>query len=348
MEQLAVQLQTAAYPVYIGHGLLARAGTLLREASPAARWAVVADETAAALYGSALLDSLRAAGLTAALYPVPAGESAKTLPVYEDLCRRILHDGFDRTCGVVSLGGGACGDLAGFAAATLLRGVTLAHVPTTLLAQADSAIGGKTGLNLPEGKNLLGAFWQPALVLSDTACLATLPPRQQSSGMAEVIKCACIADAPLLDALEEPSPPAPEKLAAACCRIKARCVAADERDSGLRRLLNFGHTFGHAYEALGGYQAYTHGEAVAAGMAQMLRWQMAHGLGGGLLLARLEHLLAHYGLPAALDCGGDALRRYLSQDKKTAGARITIVVVERAGEGRLEEIPLSSLWEGCQ
>ena len=348
MEQLAVQLQTAAYPVYIGHGLLARAGTLLREASPAARWAVVADETAAALYGSALLDSLRTAGLTAALYPVPAGESAKTLPVYEDLCRRILHDGFDRTCGVVSLGGGACGDLAGFAAATLLRGVTLAHVPTTLLAQADSAIGGKTGLNLPEGKNLLGAFWQPALVLSDTACLATLPPRQLSSGMAEVIKCACIADAPLLDALEEPSPPAPEKLAAACCRIKARCVAADERDSGLRRLLNFGHTFGHAYEALGGYHAYTHGEAVAAGMAQMLRWQMAHGLGGDLLLARLEHLLAHYGLPAAIDCGGDALRRYLSQDKKTAGARITIVVVERAGEGRLEEVPLSSLWEGCQ
>ena len=166
MEQLTVQLPSAAYPVYIGRGLLAQAGPLLREASPAVRWAVVADETAAGQHGAAVLDSIRTAGLEAALYPVPAGERAKTVPVYEELCRRILRDGFDRTCGVVSLGGGACGDLAGFAAATLLRGVALAHIPTTLLAQADSAIGGKTGLDLPEGKNQLGAFWQPSLVLS--------------------------------------------------------------------------------------------------------------------------------------------------------------------------------------
>lgn len=252
MEQLTVQLQNAAYPVYIGNGLLSQAGTLLHSASNVARWAVVADENAARLYGDTVLGSLRAAGLDAALYPVPAGESAKALPVYEELCRRILRGGFDRTCGVVSLGGGACGDLAGFAAATLLRGVALAHIPTTLLAQADSAIGGKTGLDLPEGKNQLGAFWQPSLVLSDPACLATLPPRQLSSGMAEVIKCACIADAALLDYLEETPRPDPEKLIAACCRVKARCIAADERDDGPRRLLNFGHTFGHVYEAAGG------------------------------------------------------------------------------------------------
>ena len=345
MEQLTVQLPSAAYPVYIGRGLLAQAGPLLREASPVLRWAMVADETAAGLYGAAVLDSLRSAGLDAALYPVPAGERAKTIPVYEDLCRRILRDGFDRTCGVVSLGGGACGDLAGFAAATLLRGVALAHLPTTLLSQADSAIGGKAGLDLPEGKNQLGAFWQPSLVLSDPACLATLPPRQLSSGMAEVIKCACIADAALLDELEESPRPDPEKLIAACCRVKAHCIAADERDDGPRRLLNFGHTFGHAYEALGGYAAYTHGEAVAAGMAQMLRWQIGHGLGGDFLLARLERLLPRYGLPAAIDCDRDALRRYLPRDKKASGARITVVVVERPGEGRLEEIPLESLWE---
>lgn len=345
MEQLTVQLPSAAYPVYIGRGLLARAGALLREAAPAARWAVVADETAAGLYGGAVLDSLRAAGLDAALYPVPAGEHAKTVPVYEELCRRILRDGFDRTCGVVSLGGGACGDLAGFAAATLLRGVALAHLPTTLLAQADSAIGGKTALDLPEGKNQLGAFWQPSLVLSDPACLATLPPRQLSSDMAEVIKCACIADAALLDYLEESPRPDPEKLIAACCRVKARCIAADERDDGPRRLLNFGHTFGHAYEALGGYAACTHGEAVAAGMAQMLRWQIGHGFGGDFLLARLERLLPRFGLPISIDCEQDALRRFLPRDKKAAGGHITIVVVERPGEGRLEEVPLESLWE---
>lgn len=191
----------------------------------------------------------------------------------------------------------------------------------------------------------MGAFWQPSLVLSDPACLATLPPRQLSSGMAEVIKCACIADAALLDYLEETPRPDPEKLIAACCRVKARCIAADERDDGPRRLLNFGHTFGHVYEAAGGYAAYTHGEAVAAGMAQMLRWQIAHGFGGDFLLARLERLLARFGLPTAIDCDGDTLRRYLTHDKKAAGSRITVVVTERPGEGRLEEFPLESLWE---
>ena len=349
MTKLNIPLPGRDYDILIEPGLLDQAGAHCRTVLPRAKkLAVVTDTNVAPLYAARAEKSLAAAGFAVRIITIPAGETSKSMQMLEFLYDEFMAFGLTRTDAVVALGGGVVGDLAGFAAATLLRGVTLAHVPTTLLAQADSAIGGKTGLNLPEGKNLLGAFWQPALVLSDTACLATLPPRQLSSGMAEVIKCACIADAPLLDALEEPSPPAPEKLAAACCRIKARCVAADERDSGLRRLLNFGHTFGHAYEALGGYQAYTHGEAVAAGMAQMLRWQMAHGLGGDLLLARLEHLLAHYGLPAAIDCGGDALRRYLSQDKKTAGARITIVVVERAGEGRLEEVPLSSLWEGCQ
>ena len=316
---VTVPLPQGGYPVHIQPGALRQTGALLAPLG-IDRWAVTADETVAALYGGAVLDSLRSAGLSGQLLTFPAGEAHKTPETWLSLCRQLAQKGFTRSDGLLALGGGVTGDMAGFVAACYQRGMALAQLPTTLLSQVDSAVGGKTAVDLPEGKNLLGAFWQPALVLSDTACLATLPPRQLSSGMAEVIKCACIADAPLLDALEAPSPPAPEKLAAACCRIKARCVAADERDSGLRRLLNFGHTFGHAYEALGGYQSYTHGEAVAAGMAQMLRWQMAHGLGGGLLLTRLEHLLAHYGLPTAIDCGGDALRRYLSQDKKTAEA----------------------------
>ena len=346
MEQLKAQLNGTDCTVCVGAGLMRRAGTLLRQQVPAVRrWALAADETVCALYGELVLDSLRAAGLQVSLYLLPAGESAKTPEAWLSLCRRILRDGFDRGCGVVTLGGGACGDAAGFAAATLLRGVALAHIPTTLLAQADSAIGGKTGLDLPEGKNQLGAFWQPSLVLSDPACLTTLPPRQLSSGMAEVIKCACIADAALLDYLEETPRPDPEKLIAACCRVKARCIAADERDDGPRRLLNFGHTFGHVYEAAGGYAAYTHGEAVAAGMTQMLRWQIAHGFGGDFLLARLERLLARFGLPTAIDCDGDTLRRYLTHDKKAAGSRITVVVTERPGEGRLEELPLESLWE---
>ena len=346
MEQLTVQ----GNGVYIGPGALLRAGGLLRQHVPAvSRWAVAADESVAALYGDAALSALHSAGLEAELYLLPAGERAKTPEVWLSLCRRLVADGFRRGGGIVSLGGGACGDMAGFAASTLLRGVALAHLPTTLLAQTDSAIGGKTGLDLPEGKNLLGTFCPPALVVSDTACLATLPPRQFASGMAEVIKYGCIADASLLDAAERgvsaDDGPALTSLAARCCRSKAVLAEQDPYDRGVRHLLNFGHTFGHAYEALGGYAAYTHGEAVAAGMAQMLRWQIGHGFGGDFLLARLERLLPRYGLPTAIDCDRDALRRLLPRDKKAAGAHITVVVVERPGQGRLEEVPLESLWE---
>lgn len=335
MRQINVSLGQRSYPILIGPGLLGRADERLN-ALPVKRWAVVADETAASLYAGSL-------GLP--VYAFPAGEGSKCLAVYESLCRRMLADGFTRADGIVALGGGVAGDLAGFLAGTILRGVPLVQMPTTLLAQVDSSVGGKTGLDLPEGKNLIGCFYQPSLVLADTDCLETLPRRQLSSGMAEVIKCACIADAALLDYLEETPCPDPEKLIAACCRVKARCIAADERDDGPRRLLNFGHTFGHVYEAAGGYAAYTHGEAVAAGMTQMLRWQIAHGFGGDFLLARLERLLARFGLPTAIDCDGDTLRRYLTHDKKAAGSRITVVVTERPGEGRLEELPLESLWE---
>ena len=276
---------------------------------------------------------------------IGAEDVHKNLETLASVWQALSEQGATRHSLLINLGGGMVTDLGGFAASTFKRGIAYINIPTTLLAQADSAIGGKTGLDLPEGKNQLGAFWQPSLVLSDPACLATLPPRQLSSGMVEVIKCACIADAALLDYLEETPRPDPEKLIAACCRVKARCIAADERDDGPRRLLNFGHTFGHVYEAAGGYAAYTHGEAVAAGMAQMLRWQIAHGFGGDFLLARLERLLARFGLPTAIDCDGGTLRRYLTHDKKAAGSRITVVVTERPGEGRLEEFPLESLWE---
>ena len=176
MEQFTVQLNNATCTVCIGAGVLGRAGALLRQHVPQVRrWALAADEAVSAFYGEWVQGSLRAAGLESRLFLLPQGESAKTPEAWLSLCRRILDSGFDRSCGVVTLGGGACGDAAGFAAASLLRGVPLAHIPTTLLAQVDSALGGKTALDLPEGKNLLGAFHQPSLVLSDPACLATLP-----------------------------------------------------------------------------------------------------------------------------------------------------------------------------
>ncbi len=350
MEQFTAQLNNAPCTVCIGGGLLRSAGALLRQYVPQVRrWALAADENVSALYGETVLDSLRAAGLEARLYLLPPGESAKTPEAWVSLCRRILDSGFDRACGVVTLGGGACGDAAGFAAAALLRGVPLAHIPTTLLAQADSAVGGKTALDLPEGKNLLGAFHQPSLVLADPVCLATLPRREFVSGMAEVIKTGLVADAALLEAAERglssDDGNGLTPVIAACCRAKLRLVREDAEDHGIRRLLNFGHTFGHGYEAAGGYGTYTHGEAVAAGMCRTLRWQAAHGYGGADLLARLEPLLEKYGLPTAIDCEEAVLRRFVAHDKKTAGDEVTLAVVRRAGEGELLSVPVSALWE---
>ena len=251
--------------------------------------------------------------------------------------------GLTRSDGIVALGGGVTGDLAGFAAATLLRGVALVQAPTTLLAQVDSAVGGKTGLDLPEGKNLLGCFYQPRMVLADTACLVTLPRRQLACGMAEVIKYGCIADEELLTRLEQQEPDWP-RIIRRCLACKAALVAQDERDEGPRRLLNFGHTFGHAMEALGGGR-YTHGECVAAGMMEMLRWQTAHGSDQRAMLARLGTLLERYDLPRRLDLPETAWRQYLLRDKKRSGGEMTIAVLERPGHGVLWSVTPEELLE---
>ena len=221
--------------------------------------------------------------------------------------------------------------------------MALVQAPTTLLAQVDSAVGGKTGLDLPEGKNLLGCFYQPRMVLADTVCLATLPRRQLACGMAEVIKYGCIADEELLTRLEQQEPDWP-RIIRRCLACKAALVAQDERDEGPRRLLNFGHTFGHAMEALGGGR-YTHGECVAAGMMEMLRWQTAHGSDQTAMLARLGTLLERYDLPRRLDLPETAWRQYLLRDKKRSGGQMTIAVLERPGHGVLWSVTPEELLE---
>lgn len=327
METLQVALGRRSYPIYIGGGLLEQAEELLRPLG-VGRWAIVCDDTVAALYGAPLA---RRTGWPLATFP--AGEGSKSLEEYDRLCRRLVQLGLTRSDGILALGGGVTGDLAGFAAATLLRGVALVQAPTTLLAQVDSAVGGKTGLDLPEGKNLLGCFYQPRMVLADTVCLATLPWRQLACGMAEVIKYGCIADEELLTRLEQQEPDWP-RIIRRCLACKAALVAQDERDEGPRRLLNFGHTFGHAMEALGGGR-YTHGECVAAGMMEMLRWQTAHGSDQTAMLARLGTLLERYDLPRRLDLPETAWRQYLLRDKKRSGGEMTIAVLERPGHGVL-------------
>lgn len=342
MERL-VHGENGGYPVWIRRGGLQKAGELLTRLSPR-RWAVVSDTNVAPLYGDTVLTSLHNSGLKGELFTVPPGEASKTPGVYETLCRALARAGLSRDDGVLALGGGAVGDLAGFAAATYLRGVALVQAPTTLLAQADSAIGGKTGLDLPEGKNLLGAFRRPEAVIIDPDCLDTLPARQLSSGAAEAIKCGMIADSAILDLLETPAPDW-ETILPRCLEVKIRLVERDEQDRGERRLLNFGHTFGHAYEALGGYTACTHGEAVAAGMAQMLRWQLARGEDVAAAYERLISLLEKFALPAHIDCDAAALADCLARDKKAAGGMIDAVVLEGAGAAVCRRVPLSALWE---
>ena len=254
---VTVPLPQGGYPIHIRRGELRRCGAYLAALSPR-RWAVISDETAADLYGGTVLNSLTRAGLSARLLTFPAGEDHKTPDTWLTLCRRLSQAGFTRSDGVLALGGGVTGDMAGFAAACYQRGMTFVQVPTTLLAQVDSAVGGKTALDLPEGKNLLGAFYQPRLVLIDPDCLTTLPPRELRCGAAEVIKYGLIRDPALLDLMETDAPDW-ENVIAHCLTVKAALVVADEHDTGVRRLLNFGHTFGHAYEAAGGYASCTHG-----------------------------------------------------------------------------------------
>ena len=340
---LTVSLPCGDYPVHIRSGALHQAGAYLAPLG-IRRWAVIADETVAALYGGLVTESLASAGLSGELLSFAAGEAHKTPETWLALCRGLAQRGFGRADGVLALGGGVTGDMAGFAAACYQRGLPLVQLPTTLLAQVDSAVGGKTAVDLPEGKNLLGAFYQPRMVLVDPDCLADLPPRQLRCGVAEVIKYGLIRDAALLALLERE---APDWMAviARCLTVKAALVAADERDTGVRRLLNFGHTIGHAIEAASDY-VMTHGEAVAAGMAAMLRWQLRRGDDVGEAYDRLLALLARWRLSAALPCDVQALAEYLRQDKKCEGDSLHAVLLRRVGDAYVEDVPLAALLEG--
>ena len=254
MKRLEVALPGRGYDILIERGLLAQAGERIRAVLPrAAKVAVVSDSTVAPLYGRSVLDSLARAGYEAALFTVPAGEGSKNAAQLSELWEGFMAFGLTRTDAVVALGGGVVGDLAGFAAATILRGVDFVQIPTTLLAQVDSSVGGKVAIDLAQGKNLAGAFWQPKLVLMDPETLSTLSDETFADGMAEVIKYACIADRDFFDFLAT-HPSRGEVMANiehvlyTCCDIKRSVVEADEHDTGARMILNFGHTLGHAYE----------------------------------------------------------------------------------------------------
>lgn len=328
------------YDILIGGGLLDQAGPLCRAALPkAGKLAVITDSTVAPLYLTRVRASLEQSGFQVLCHTVPTGESSKNPQQLADLWEALMTFGLTRTDAVAALGGGMVGDLAGFAAATILRGVRYVQLPTTLLAQVDSSVGGKVAIDLQAGKNLAGAFWQPSLVLMDPEVLATLPDRDFASGMAEVIKYGCIADRSFFDFLVAHSSRGAimgeiGSILYTCCDIKRNVVEEDERDTGRRMILNFGHTIGHAYELAGNYQTWTHGEAVAAGMCAAAQMGFGLGVSGGDEdgIQTLMTLLTAFGLPTHIDCGWESLTQAVGLDKKSTGDEITMIFLRQLGE----------------
>ena len=334
--------------VLVAPGLLDEAGERLKALGGPSTVAVVSTPPVARLYGKRLLRSLRRAGHRPILLTVPDGERAKTPAHAERLHRRFARAGLDRGARVVALGGGVVGDLAGFAAATYLRGIPLVMAPTTLLAQVDASVGGKTAVNLPEGKNLVGAFHQPCLVLADTATLATLPDRELRSGLAEAVKVGAALDRALFALLERDAerllardPASIGRVVTRCVRLKARLVASDERDvRGRRALLNYGHTVGHALEAATGYRRLRHGEAVAIGIAAAARLAVRLGALSPAAAARQERLLERLGLPTRIPRGVSLSRvaQALRRDKKARDGRLVFVLTPSVGSARLRPL----------
>jgi len=334
---IRVELGSRSYPILIGDGLI-RGGFDLAGQVDGRDCVVVSNETVAPLYLDSLQNCL--AGREVHVAVLPDGEEHKTLASVSAIIDALVSAGANRDSTVFALGGGVVGDIAGFAAACYMRGVSFIQVPTTLLAQVDSSVGGKTGVNHPGGKNLIGAFHQPKLVLIDTETLTTLPDRELSAGLAEVIKHAVIADGQYFDWLEQNieallgrDPAALAHAIARSCEIKAAVVSADETEQGRRALLNFGHTFGHAIESTMGYGEWLHGEAVAAGML------MAAEL-SGISTAdqdRLRRLLVAAGLPVEPPRVGSArLRAAMRLDKKVADKRIRFILLNGLGSARID------------
>ena len=345
--RLPVRTGAASYDVVVGEGLLARAGALLAPVLPQRRAVVVSDTTVAALHAPALMQGLAQTGFEATLLSVAPGEASKSLATFGDLVDRLLDTGAERRTAVLALGGGVVGDLAGFAAATALRGLPFVQLPTTLLAQVDSGVGGKTGINTARGKNLLGAFHQPRMVIADTATLATLPPREKRAGYAEVAKAGLIGDAGLFAWCERHGAgvvaedrDAQAEAVLRACAFKAAVVGDDEREerpSGGRALLNLGHTFGHAIEAECGYGAVLHGEAVAIGLGLAFRLSAALGCCDTAVAERVEAHLASVGLPSEPSMlnrrfSAARLLERMRRDKKTRDGQLHFVLARGVGE----------------
>jgi len=344
MQEIKVELGERSYRIAIDTGILADIGKSLEGFGFSYKAALVSNPTVFRLYGNSVASSARDAGFEVSEIVIPDGEEYKNLSSVEHIYGEMLAARLDRKSVLIALGGGVVGDIAGFAASTYMRGIDFIQIPTTLLAQVDSSVGGKTGVNHPLGKNMIGTFWQPKLVWIDIDTLKSLPGREFLSGLAEVIKYGVIWEEELFCYLEENI----EKvlrldndtlshIIGRSCEIKAKVVSSDERESGLRAILNYGHTIGHAIETVTGYKRYFHGEAVAIGMYAEARISRELGLIEEGQLQRIKTLLESYGLPAALPEGVDFPQLFASMqlDKKTVSGDLTFILPEKIGKVRI-------------
>ncbi len=354
MKTLRVELGDRSYPIWIGGGLMNSLAELLFDFLNGRSALLVTDSNVKELYAEQVLGQLARTEIPVGISVFPAGEGSKHFASIESICRDGVRAGLDRKSVFLALGGGVCGDMTGFSAAIYMRGTRFIQIPTTLLAMVDSSVGGKTGVDLPEGKNLIGAFFQPEAVVMDTDCLKTLPVRELSCGYAELLKTAVILDGALFDRLERNSSALMKlsdaglvsEVVARCCELKAQVVGADEKEAGLRAILNYGHTFGHAVESVTGYSAIAHGEAVGIGMCVAARLAFLLGKIPGDIVHRQHAVLKAFGLPTAVpaSCSPEALLHAMGSDKKNSGGKLKLILPESLGSaGIYSDVPVEKI-----
>lgn len=330
MEERKIRAGSGSYPVTIGRGLLSRIGDFLPLKNR--KVLIVTDDGVPRRYAEAVLS----AAPEGRIFTLPAGEASKSFSFFERLLGEMANAGFTRSSAVCAVGGGVVGDLSGFAAACYMRGIDFYNIPTTMLAMVDSSVGGKTAVDFHGAKNIVGAFYPPRAVVIDCDVLGTLPPREKSAGLAEAVKMALTSDAAFFSRFEEETLPDDEEIVAHSIAIKARIVEADEKEGGVRKLLNFGHTLGHAIESAAGLSTLLHGECVALGMLPMSSPSVRR---------RLVPVLSRLGLPTEFPRETEKIFSYLAYDKKREGDRVFAVLVDEVGEGYLSELRLDALKE---
>ncbi len=348
MKEIQVGLSGSPYKIYIDTGALDSCGERIRSVSGAKRTAVISDERVWGLYGSRMEAALKRAGLAADAILVKPGEESKTVDSLSEVCGKLAELGVLRDHLVIAFGGGVVGDLAGFAAAVYMRGIPYVQIPTTLLAQVDSSVGGKTAVDLPQGKNLLGAFHQPRTVIIDPELLRTLDKKQMAEGMAEVIKYGAIADKDFFEGLEqyggiEEALSHIEEIIYRSCDRKRIYVEEDEKDRGERQKLNFGHSFGHAIEKMGGYKEHTHGEAVAMGMVMAAEVGELLGVTRKGTADRIRRIVKAYGLPAQISIDVSRLFRHMTIDKKNDREGLKLILLREIGDSLIRTMAAEEL-----